>query len=131
SCGNETIVFVAYLRSGHTKSCGCLARETTSQRNFTHGEGHTRLYKIWGGIKQRCTNPEVAFFHRYGGRGVTLCAEWHDFVPFRDWAISQGYADHLSIDRINNDGNYQPDNCRWVSQAAQMRNTSQNRAVVR
>ena len=131
SCGNETIVFVAYLRSGHTKSCGCLRSEITSQKNYTHGEGQTRLYRIWAGIKQRCTNPNVVAFCRYGGRGITLYADWYYFEPFRDWAIANGYSDNLSIDRINNDGNYEPENCRWTTQAAQMRNMSRNRAVIR
>jgi hypothetical protein len=131
SCGNETIVFVAYLRSGHTKSCGCLRGEITSQRNYTHGERQTRLYKIWAGMKQRCTNPKIAFFHRYGGRGIKVCEDWNVFEPFRDWAIANGYRNDLSIDRINNDGNYEPSNCRWITQSSQSRNTSQTRAVIR
>ena len=87
-----------------------------------------RLYRIWGHIKTRCFNPNYENFHRYGGRGITMCDEWrNNFRSFERWALCNGYHEKLSIDRINNDGNYEPSNCRWVSQSEQNKNTTANR----
>lgn len=91
--------------------------------NITHGGSKTRLYRIWKQMRVRCrcqTNPTYRF---YGARGITICPEWNDFAVFRDWALSHGYDDTLSIDRIDNDGNYEPSNCRWIPRAEQSRNT--------
>lgn len=131
SCGQETIVIGKLLRSGHTKSCGCWRSDNWFIQKQTHGESRTRLHRIWRGMKTRCGNPRCAAFPRYGGRGIRVCAEWHQFEPFRDWSLGNGYADDLTIDRINNDGNYEPGNCRWTSHAGQSRNNPQNRAVIR
>lgn len=88
----------------------------------THGEFGTRLYKVWESMKQRCLNPNCKAFHNYGGRGISVCSEWMAYVPFRDWARMHGYSDDLEIDRIDNDGNYEPGNVRWVTAFANSRN---------
>ena len=90
--------------------------------NYKHGEIHTRLYHIWGNIKQRLFNSKVKEYKYYGGRGITICPEWLEFIPFRDWSISNGYKENFVIDRINNDGNYEPNNCRWLTVEENNRN---------
>lgn len=129
-CGKETIVFGHLLRNGNTKSCGCFSRElhgTLMKRsNLRHGDcsgAETRLYRIWGGMKNRCYNSHQINYKHYGGRGIAVCEEWlHDFTAFRDWAMSHGYRDDLTIDRIDNDKGYSPDNCRWVTMSEQRKN---------
>lgn len=117
-CGNEIDVRTAYLKSGHTQSCGCLWGKTM----IKHGMCHTRLYSIWQNMKARCENHK-----NYAGRGITVCDEWkNDFVAFRDWAIANGYSDELELDRKNNDGNYEPSNCRWVTRTENNRNKRTN-----
>jgi hypothetical protein len=115
SCGRETTVNTVDLRSGNTRSCGCLQAEARDQT--THGGVGTRLYSIWCGIKARCENPNSAIYKYYGGKGVTLCAEWQDFSRFREWAMSNGYADDLQIDREKSHLGYEPGNCEWVTKS--------------
>lgn len=132
-CGNTKVVSARDLIYGGTRSCGCLRVETTRRRgqhNKTHGEGHngkTRLYGIWQGMKTRCYNKNSKDYKRYGGRGIVICDEWlNDYVKFRNWAIQNGYHDNLSIDRVNTNGCYSPENCRWGTakeQAANRRST--------
>jgi len=90
--------------------------------SLTHGGSNTRLYYVWHTMRQRCSNPKVAKFADYGARGIRVCEEWQDFAAFRDWAQSAGYRQGLQIDREDNDGNYEPSNCRWVTAVVQRRN---------
>ena len=95
--------------------------------NYKHGLRNTRLFSIWANIKTRCTNSNSTFYNRYGGRGITICDEWKDnFKAFYDWAMANGYQDNLTIDRIDNNGNYEPNNCRWVTVKDQARNKTNN-----
>ena len=112
-CGNETLVRGHNLRNGNTKSCGCLKDGNAR----THDASTTRLAHIWYGIRKRCHNNNAHNYRRYGGRGIELCKEWQNFESFMDWAFGHGYADDLTIDRIDNDGNYEPSNCHWVTKS--------------
>lgn len=125
-CGNVTDVDVYHLLNGKIKSCGCLRRGPhISDRH--HPYVGTRIYRIWGNMVNRCTNPNNPAYQRYGGRGITVCDEWRDFMTFYKWAIENGYNDTLEIDRIDNDGGYNPENCRWATVIVQGNNKSNNR----
>lgn len=96
----------------------------------THGKRHTRIYKTWTDMKSRCLNPNRPKYKRYGGRGITICEEWlNSFEAFYDWAMANGYREDLTIDRIDNDGNYEPSNCRWITLAEQAANKSTNHFI--
>ena len=126
-CGNRIIVRGMCLKRGDTLSCGCLRKETTAKTHSVHGLRRTRLYNIWTLMKNRCYNPNACNYNRYGSRGIKICDEWiNDFKAFYDWSISHGYSDNLSIDRIDNNGNYEPSNCRWVDNKTQCRNIRRN-----
>lgn len=125
-CGNVKIVNTTCLRRGITRSCGCLAKEC----RYVHGKKKTRLYHIWQNMKCRCYNPNNPAYSNYGGRGITICDEWRrNFTAFHDWAMSHGYRDDLSIDRIDNDGSYTPDNCHWATRTEQSQNRRKNHMI--
>lgn len=126
ACGAKTIVASTKLRIGHTRSCGCLHRELRAKALTTHGGSGTRLYQVWAAMLARVNRPTASFYARYGGRGISVCAVWSDYAAFRDWALSHGYSPGLSIDRIDNDGNYEPSNCRWSTPLEQAWNKANN-----
>lgn len=110
----------------NSKSCGCTTQEFMNVARTKHGWSSTALYKNWNGMIERCSNPNRDSYDRYGGRGIRVCAEWRQFEPFLEWAMSSGYRPGLQIDRRDNDGDYEPANCRWVTDSENKRNTSQN-----
>ena len=135
-CGNRAIISANALVSGNTKSCGCLRKEKgrNSDIHKIHGDAcpdnTTRLYKIWRTMKTRCLNPSFAKYKDYGGRGIKICDDWVDnYSAFKEWAINNGYADNLSIDRIDNNGNYEPNNCKWSTGKEQCRNRRTNHLI--
>lgn len=129
-CGNIKEVRSDSLLCGAIKSCGCLKRaqdKVNLTKNHRHKMSGTRLYSEWQGMKGRCYNPHDPRYDRWGGRGITVCDEWRDsFEAFYEWSMSHGYAEDLTIDRIDNDMGYAPDNCRWATQIEQSRNRSSN-----
>lgn len=123
-CGGKTIAYATSLVRGQSLSCGCeSSRATIGPRSVIHGESNTRLYRIWKGMKERCNNPNNQKYDLYGGRGIKVCDTWlNNYAIFSAWAKENGYADELTIDRINVDGNYEPENCRWATYSEQNRN---------
>ena len=127
-CGQLTEVRDSDLKTSRTKSCGCLRKETMAAEFFIHGDsyrrgGMSRLYRIWGDMKQRCLNPKQQNYKYYGGKGIKVCPEWQNsYLAFKAWALANGYRDDLTIDRIDNDGGYYPENCRWLMLSENVRN---------
>lgn len=129
-CGKEKVILGDSLRKGRTSSCGCKYLESNKGRNTTHGQTSTRIYRIWLSVKQRCCYKNSSTYKIYGDRGITVCEEWkNDFQTFHEWAMSHGYTDELTIDRIDVNGNYEPSNCRWATAKEQMNNTRRNTVV--
>ena len=122
-CGNETVVMGGNLRSGKTKSCGCFHDESSKKRFVKHNLTGTRLNRIWKNMKTRCSNPNSNNYQYYGERGITICEEWkNSFESFMEWALANGYREDLTIDRIDVNENYEPNNCRWVTMTVQNNN---------
>lgn len=129
-CGNTKIFGITAIKRGSTKSCGCLQKEAlkklntgNSNRLFKHGDSHTKLHICWVNMIDRCTNKNCTGYKNYGGRGITICKEWiKDYLTFKEWAVSNGFCKELTLDRINVNGNYEPSNCRWITQQEQCNN---------
>ena len=133
-CGNFKITTSSDLKSGKVRSCGCLRKETTSKMaksrsksRIKHNKSNTRIYRIWSTMKQRCYNSKCFSYKWYGKKGIKICDEWkNNFIFFYNWAIDNGYKENLSIDRIDVNGNYEPNNCRWITNKEQALNRTTN-----
>lgn len=126
-CGNDVITRGKSLSGGVTKSCGCLRDELQHKRVTKHGDCKSRLYSVWDSMRQRCNNPNNSAYKNYGGRGISICEEWDDYSSFKNWAIDSGFDDsaergECTLDRIDVNGDYCPENCRWVSMKIQSAN---------
>lgn len=126
-CGNEKEIYVHLLLKGNTRSCGCLRKDIGTTRNY---DGHTlkgspdaRLYRIWALMKERCTDEHYHHYSDYGGRGIKVCPEWMNWRPFAEWAHANGYRDNLTIERIDVNDDYYPENCTWIPKSEQPKNT--------
>ena len=129
-CGKDAVVTSVHLRTGGTKSCGCLQRERVSASHQVPIEHRAKLYDVWRGMIRRCYNEKSKGYENYGAKGITVCEEWRTcFDAFYDWAIAHGFQEGLTIDRKKNEGSYCPENCRWVTMKEQQNNRSNNRMV--
>lgn len=129
-CGNTTFVNTFYLINSKIRSCGCLHKEQLIERNTTHNQRHTKLYETWKKMRDRCNRPNATQYKDYGGRGIKVCEEWDkSFQAFYDWSYANGYDDNLTIDRIDNNKGYYPENCRWATYKEQMRNKRTNHII--
>ena len=128
-CGARLTVRGTALKSGNTKSCGCLQRELVQLRATSHGESNTTLYKIFTSMRARCNTPSASAYSEYGAKGISVCSDWDSFEVFKEWASSNGYKEGLSIDRKESNKGYFPENCRWVSRTIQSRNRHFSKAA--
>lgn len=129
-CGKYHNVTAYSLKTGVTKSCGCYNSEIARKTNTIHGQSKTKLYGVWLAIKRRCYKTYDREYGNYGQRGISMCNEWlNNYQTFYKWSVENGYAEGLTIDRIDNNGNYEPTNCRWVTQKQQQRNKRNNHLI--
>ncbi len=129
-CGKYTHSDSSKLIKGGVKSCGCYASERMTKINTKHNGFGTRLYEIWRQMHRRCYGENTKSYKHYGGRGISVCEEWKEFETFKEWALKNGYSEDLTIDRIDVDGNYCPENCRWATMKEQANNKRNNHFVV-
>lgn len=126
-CGNTSSPYAFSLLSGDTKSCGCLGKERRLKAHKKHGMCDSRVYSCWEHMKARCNNKNFKQYKDYGGRGIKVCDEWEEFEKFYKWAMDNGYDDNLTLDRLDVNGNYCPENCRWVTRKEQQLNRRVNK----
>jgi hypothetical protein len=131
TCGVERAVNASNLVTGLTTSCGCWKNEKTAERNFRHGQSHELLYRVWKSMRERCMNPHSNAYANYGERGITVCHAWHTWDTFRAWAIAHGYrpGEQLSVERVDVNGHYCPENCTIIPLRAQSLNTRRSRYI--
>lgn len=123
-CGTVKEIAGNSLKNGDSSSCGCYLKEVNTIHGETKNATSSRLYRIWANMWTRCTNPKTNDFEQYGGKDITICSTWENFINFKDWAIANNYSDLLTLDRIDVSGGYSSKNCRWVTTTAQARNKS-------
>ena len=128
-CGAKTTNHSHLLKSGQSKSCGCLQKESVSKSNTKHGDSFNNLYHVWRNMLDRVNLQSREDYKHYGGRGITVCNDWYSYDTFKKWALSSGYAENLTLDRENNNKGYSPDNCRWVTMKRQNNNRRNNRII--
>ena len=129
-CGILVEISSHSLRRGLTKSCGCWKIDFLCQRQFKHGDSKKRIYRTWQAMKSRCEYKADVGYRWYGNKGVSICEEWSNYPTFKKWALKNGYADNLVIDRINSKENYNPDNCRFITQSKNVKKMLREHGII-